>query len=189
MPANNATRLLSWFRVLLADAVIMNYETRIGQMFQDYGPNKDILFSKDYGGSSIINAGTMFWALFSQAVRIQLCRCACCLLCFMVPSNFHARTEASAQLVRTVTHAPAVWRHQCCYPLRHLSWPFIPGLVCCCTVRSSSLCGVNYTLSAMPCLFPTNVSTGTRMCNMVHHPSPTPQSHPVSPRYPLQGAC
>lgn len=42
-----------------SDAVIMNYETRIGQMFQDYGPNKDILFSKDYGGSSIINAGSM----------------------------------------------------------------------------------------------------------------------------------
>ena len=43
--------------VVLADAVIMNYDTSIGQLFQAYGPDKDILFSKDYSGSSIINAG------------------------------------------------------------------------------------------------------------------------------------
>lgn len=43
--------------VLLADAVIVNFDTSIGQLFQQYGPSKDILFSKDYGGNSIINAG------------------------------------------------------------------------------------------------------------------------------------
>ena len=43
--------------VLCADAVIMNYDTSIGQIFQTYGHDKDILFSKDYSGSSIINAG------------------------------------------------------------------------------------------------------------------------------------
>lgn len=43
--------------VLLADAVIVNYDTSIGQLFQEYGPSKDILFSRDYGGNSIINAG------------------------------------------------------------------------------------------------------------------------------------
>lgn len=43
--------------VLLADAVIVNYSTRIKDIFQQHGSNKDILFSTDYGGHSIINAG------------------------------------------------------------------------------------------------------------------------------------
>lgn len=42
-----------------SDALIVNYETSIGQMFQEYGPQKDILFSKDYGGNSIVNAGSI----------------------------------------------------------------------------------------------------------------------------------
>ena len=43
--------------MLLADAVIVNYSTRIKDIFQQHGSNKDILFSTDYGGHSIINAG------------------------------------------------------------------------------------------------------------------------------------
>lgn len=43
--------------VLLADAVIVNYSTRIKDIFQEHGSDKDILFSTDYGGQSIINAG------------------------------------------------------------------------------------------------------------------------------------
>lgn len=40
-----------------ADAVIVNYNLGIKEMFEEYGRDKDILFSKDYGGASIINAG------------------------------------------------------------------------------------------------------------------------------------
>lgn len=40
-----------------ADAVIVNYNLGIKEMFEEYGHDKDILFSKDYGGASIINAG------------------------------------------------------------------------------------------------------------------------------------
>jgi len=43
---------------LLADAVIVNYNLGIRDIFQEHGNSKDILFSKDYGGNSIINAGT-----------------------------------------------------------------------------------------------------------------------------------
>lgn len=58
MPAHrHSTHRLNCLRVLSADALIVNYETSIGQMFQEYGPQKDILFSKDYGGNSIVNAG------------------------------------------------------------------------------------------------------------------------------------
>lgn len=43
--------------MLFADAVIVNYNTRIKDTFQQHGSDKDILFSTDYGGHSIINAG------------------------------------------------------------------------------------------------------------------------------------
>lgn len=42
-----------------SDAVIVNYNLGIKDMFQEYGSDKDILFSKDYGGDSIVNAGSM----------------------------------------------------------------------------------------------------------------------------------
>lgn len=42
-----------------SDAVIVNYDLGIRDIFQDHGNGKDILFSKDYGGNSIINAGSM----------------------------------------------------------------------------------------------------------------------------------
>jgi len=45
---------------LLADAVIVNYNLGIRDIFQEHGSGKDILFSKDYGGNSIINAGNRF---------------------------------------------------------------------------------------------------------------------------------
>jgi len=45
---------------LLADAVIVNYNLGIKDIFQEHGSGKDILFSKDYGGNSIINAGESF---------------------------------------------------------------------------------------------------------------------------------
>ena len=37
--------------------MIVNYNVNIKDMFQEYGSDKDVLFSKDYGGESIINAG------------------------------------------------------------------------------------------------------------------------------------
>ena len=43
--------------VLFVDAVIVNYSTRIKDVFNEHGRDKDILFSTDYGGNSIINAG------------------------------------------------------------------------------------------------------------------------------------
>ncbi|KAL0045273.1 hypothetical protein WJX82_002436 [Trebouxia sp. C0006] len=42
-----------------SDAVIVNYNLGIRDIFQEHGKSKDILFSKDYGGNSIINAGSM----------------------------------------------------------------------------------------------------------------------------------
>ena len=43
-----------------ADAVIVNYNLGIRDIFQEHGNGKDILFSKDYGGNSIVNAGDSF---------------------------------------------------------------------------------------------------------------------------------
>lgn len=80
----DATRGASWNKIaatllvlhcsqyalaLDSDAVIVNYGTRIQDLFQEYGSDKDVLFSADYVGVSIVNAGSMLikrskWSLW-----------------------------------------------------------------------------------------------------------------------------
>lgn len=52
---------------LIADAVIVNYSIHIRDIWQEHGANKDILFSADYNGPSIINAGLHSGSLHSIA--------------------------------------------------------------------------------------------------------------------------
>lgn len=54
-----------------ADAVIVNYNLGIKDMFQEYGSDKDILFSKDYGGDSIVNAGESTH-IHSHCIKLRL---------------------------------------------------------------------------------------------------------------------
>lgn len=52
----------------------MNFDTSIGQLFQEYGPKKDILFSKDYNGDSIINAGNSHRHVIAALTGVVICK-------------------------------------------------------------------------------------------------------------------